>query len=262
MVRVISALTILPVVIGIIWFLPAWATFVLAQMVLLLSFREYMVLARGFGAAPYRLVTLVVMVATVTAAPQDLMGLILMVGMLALGVTSLMTARSGGQVLLDVSASVLPLLYIGVPLGTFVALRISVGREAVLLLLATIVVSDTAQYYGGRWLGRTPLAPVVSPKKTREGALFGVGAGMAFMLACAPRVFGSSPVFDRVVLGAVIVVLGIAGDLFESQLKRGAGLKDSSSLIPGHGGILDRLDSLFFAAPAFYLYLRLVGEFE
>ena len=262
MVRVLSALTILPVVIGTIWFLPEWATFVLAQIVLLLSFREYMVLARGFGAAPFGVVTLLVMVATVTAAPQELMGISLMVGMLALGLTCLMAGRSGSQVLLDMSASVFPLLYIGVPLGAFVALRISVGREAVLLLLVTIIVSDTAQYYGGRWLGRTPLAPIVSPKKTREGALFGVGAGMAFMLVCAPRVFGPSPVLDRVVLGAVIVVLGIAGDLFESQLKRGARLKDSSSLIPGHGGILDRLDSLFFAAPGFYLYLRLAGEFE
>ena len=230
MARVLSALALLPLVIGIIWFLPWWATLVLAEVVLLLAFREYAALATAYGASLSRGVTV-----------------------------SLATGRSGTQTLLDVASSLFPLLYLGLPIGALVAVQEFAGREAVVLLLATIMVSDTAQYYGGRWLGRTPLAPAISPKKTVEGALFGLAAGVALMttLAVVTPALDQSTVPQRALLGVALVGLGIAGDLFESQLKRGAGVKDASVLIPGHGGMLDRIDSLLFAAPGFYLFLQL-----
>jgi len=127
---------------------------------------------------------------------------------------------------------------------------------ATLLLIATVVVSDTAQYYSGRALGRRPLAPAISPKKTIEGAVGGLVAASVFMTFAGARVFPVARPVSLFLLGVAIVVLGIGGDLFESRLKRVAGIKDSSSLIPGHGGVLDRIDALLFATPAYYLYLQ------
>jgi phosphatidate cytidylyltransferase len=150
-------------------------------------------------------------------------------------------------------------VYIGIPLGMLAAVRELGGWRAAMLVLATVVVSDTAQYYSGRALGRRPLAPSISPKKTIEGALGGVVAGTLLMATAGRAVFPSSQPFVLVLLGAAVVVLGICGDLFESRLKRAANMKDSSSLIPGHGGVLDRVDALLFVAPAFYLFLRLSG---
>ena len=257
MARVLSALALLPLVIGTIWFLPWWATLVLAEVVLLLAFREYAALATAYGASLSRGVTVVGVAATVVAVAFDVTLVVLMASVLTIGVVSLATGRSGTQTLLDVASSLFPLLYLGLPIGALVAVQKFAGREAVLLLLATIMVSDTAQYYGGRWLGRTPLAPAISPKKTVEGALFGLAAGVALMLVIATPGLDRSTVPQRALLGVALVGLGIAGDLFESQLKRGAGVKDASVLIPGHGGMLDRIDSLLFAAPGFYLFLNL-----
>ena len=259
MPRVLSALVLLPLIIGTIWFLPALATLVLAEIILILAFREYAAIATAFGAKPFRGVTVVGVAATAAAVAFDVTGVVLMASGLTMGIVSVATSRRGSQMLLDVASSVFPILYLGLPIGALVALRVSAGREAVLLLLATIMVSDTAQYYGGRWLGRTPLAPAISPKKTVEGALFGLVAGLALMttLAVVTPVLDQSSVPQRALLGVAIVGLGIAGDLFESQLKRGAGVKDASALIPGHGGMLDRIDSLLFAAPGFYLFLQL-----
>lgn len=257
MARVLSALALLPLVIGTIWFLPWWATLVLAEVVLLLAFREYAALATAYGASLSRGVTVVGVAATAVAVAFDVTLVVLMASVLTIGVVSLATGRSGTQTLLDVASSLFPLLYLGLPIGALVAVQEFAGREAVLLLLATIMVSDTAQYYGGRWLGRTPLAPAISPKKTVEGALFGLAAGVALMLVIATPGLDRSTVPQRALLGVALVGLGIAGDLFESQLKRGAGVKDASVLIPGHGGMLDRIDSLLFAAPGFYLFLKL-----
>ena len=259
MARVLSALALLPLVIGTIWFLPWWATLVLAEVVLLLAFREYAALATAYGASLSHGVTVVGVAATAVAVAFDVTLVVLMASVLTIGIVSLATGRSGTQTLLDVASSLFPLLYLGLPIGALVAVQEFAGREAVLLLLATIMVSDTAQYYGGRWLGRTPLAPAISPKKTVEGAMFGLAAGVALMTAVAVAVPGleQSTVPQRALLGVALVGLGIAGDLFESQLKRGAGVKDASVLIPGHGGMLDRIDSLLFAAPGFYLFLRL-----
>ena len=234
MARVLSALALLPLVIGIIWFLPWWATLVLAEVVLLLAFREYAALATAYGASLSRGVTVVGVAATAVAVAFDVTLVVLMAAGLTIGIVSLATGRSGTQTLLDVASSLFPLLYLGLPIGALVAVQEFAGREAVLLLLATIMVSDTAQYYGGRWLGRTPLAPAISPKKTVEGALFGLAAGVALMLAVATPGLDRSTVPQRALLGVALVGLGIAGDLFESQLKRGAGVKDASVLIPGH----------------------------
>ena len=195
--------------------------------------------------------------ATAVAVAFDVTLVVLMAAGLTIGIVSLATGRRGSQMLLDVASSLFPLLYLGLPIGALVAVHKFAGREAVVLLLATIMVSDTAQYYGGRWLGRTPLAPAISPKKTVEGALFGLAAGVALMLVIATPGLDQSTVPQRALLGIALVGLGIAGDLFESQLKRGAGVKDASVLIPGHGGMLDRIDSLLFAAPGFYLFLKL-----
>ena len=121
-------------------------------------------------------------------------------------------------------------------------------------MIGLIVVSDSAQYYTGRAFGRTPLAPAISPKKTREGALGGLVAGTLFVVLVGQRfVAASTPAL--IGLGVGLVIAGICGDLFESRLKRASGVKDSSSIIPGHGGILDRIDALLFAAPVFYFFL-------
>jgi phosphatidate cytidylyltransferase len=159
----------------------------------------------------------------------------------------------------DAAVDLVAPIYIGAPLGMLVALQTLSGPKATLVVIATIVVSDTAQYYSGRAFGRRPLAPTISPKKTVEGAIGGVICGALFMAIALTFVFPSTPIVVRILLGLVIVFLGIAGDLFESRLKRVAGLKDSSTLIPGHGGVLDRIDALLFAIPVFY-YMVLQGR--
>ena len=128
-----------------------------------------------------------------------------------------------------------------------------------LLLLAVIVVSDSAQYYTGRAFGKRPLSPAISPKKTVEGAIGGVVFGTAAFAVGGSYLFGA-PFWALALLGAAISLLGIVGDLFESLLKRSAGVKDSSQLIPGHGGVLDRIDSWLFAAPVYYMFLPFLAR--
>ena len=155
----------------------------------------------------------------------------------------------------DAATELVATVYIGIPLGMLVAGQILAGWRATLVLMGTVVVSDSAQYYTGRAFGRRPLAPAISPKKTIEGAIGGVVFGVVFMIVAGPYVFPLLGVPALAALGAVVVMLGIFGDLFESALKRAAGVKDSSALIPGHGGVLDRIDALLFAIPAFYFML-------
>ena len=124
--------------------------------------------------------------------------------------------------------------------------------------MLTVIVSDTAQYYSGRAFGSRLLAPAISPKKTIEGAVGGFVAGALVLVVVGHWFLSDMPVAFRALLGASLVALGIAGDLFESMLKRSAGVKDSSALIPGHGGVLDRIDALLFAAPVYYVVMKYV----
>jgi phosphatidate cytidylyltransferase len=258
MTRVLSALVLLPIVVGTVWFLPPVATLVLALVAAALAFVEYATMARVLGARiPVGLIGAAVLAACASLG-SGYVGLevVLLTALIVVGAIAVGFGRPGPSVLLDASASLLPVVYIGLPLGALAAVRLIGGREAVLLLMATIVVSDSAQYYTGRALGRRPLAPAISPKKTVEGAVGGVVFGTAAMLVGGRWLFPEADPLIFTLVAASVVALGIVGDLFESLLKRSAGLKDSSSLIPGHGGVLDRIDSWLFAAPVFYVFVR------
>lgn len=258
MTRVLSALVLLPLVVGAVWFLPPLATLVLALIAAALAFHEYAVIVRALGVH----VPLAVTGAGVLAACAALGGglipveVVLMSAVIALASLAVASGQPGPAILRDVAASVLPIVYIGLPLGALAAIHVIGGREAVLLLMITIVVSDSAQYYTGRAFGRRPLAPSISPKKTLEGAIGGLIFGTAAMVTGGLWVFPGANPFLLVLTSASIAALGIVGDLFESLLKRSAGVKDSSHLIPGHGGVLDRIDSWLFAAPVFYVFAR------
>jgi phosphatidate cytidylyltransferase len=181
---------------------------------------------------------------------------VLMSAVVAAGGVTIAGWRGGRDALASASAALFPALYLGLPLGALLAVRETGGAQALLLLMLTVMVSDTAQYYCGRAFGRRLLAPAISPKKTVEGAAGGFFFGAIFLAVAGTWWLPGMAVWLRLSLGAVVVLLGIAGDLFESMLKRSAGLKDSSALIPGHGGILDRIDALLFAAPIYYVVLK------
>jgi len=126
------------------------------------------------------------------------------------------------------------------------------GPHWVLFLFALTAMADTGAYFAGKRWGRVKLAPRISPGKTREGVYGGL-AGCTLLALAAGLVFGLAPLplAVLVLLSVVTALFSVAGDLFESMLKRDVGLKDSSHLLPGHGGILDRVDSLTAAAPVF-----------
>lgn len=294
MTRVLSALVLLAVVIGTIWFLPGQATLLLALIAAVLAFREYCTIARALGVWVPGAIggTAVALVAyamwlgdrrsdgnlasfdgsafTFTSVWTDalepnMVALVLMSAFIVVGAISVARGRPGPGVLADAAATLFAPIYIGLPLGALAWVRAEKyavtawdGRAAVLLLLLVIVVSDSAQYYTGRAFGRRPLAPTISPKKTVEGAIGGVVFGTLAMAAGGRWVF-HSPIWMLALLGATISLLGIVGDLFESLLKRSAGVKDSSNLIPGHGGVLDRIDSWLFASPVYYVFVRFVA---
>jgi phosphatidate cytidylyltransferase len=259
MARVLSALVLLPLVAGAVWFLPPVATLVLAVVAAAVAFSEYAVLAGALGARIPRMIIGAAVVAACVSVGGGLFGTetILMSTLIVVGALAVAGGSPGPAVLRDSAASILPVVYIGLPLGAIAAVRaLPAGREAVLLLMLTIVISDSAQYYCGRAFGRRPLAPSISPKKTLEGAIGGLLFGTLAMTIGGRWVFPDAPLLLLVLVSACIPALGIVGDLFESLLKRSAGVKDSSNLIPGHGGVLDRIDGWLFAAPLYYAFIR------
>ena len=260
MTRILSGVALASLVGGAIWFLPAAAAVVLAGGVLLLAFVEYTGLAQAAGTTVARAPSGVATLATgasVALAPGALPVVAMAAGLL-IALTVLAESRREGA-LACAGAAAFPLLYLGLPIGALAAVAVEAGREAMLLLIVTVAASDVAQYYGGRSLGRRRLAPAVSPGKTVEGAVCGVvGAAVTFACVGAWWLPGlETPA--RVALGMTLAVAGMAGDLFESHLKRASGVKDSSALIPGHGGVLDRIDALLFAAPVYYAVVIFAG---
>jgi phosphatidate cytidylyltransferase len=273
LVRLISGVLLAAGFFTLVWFSNALVLLFVALAVGALALHEYFELMRPLGAVVPRLATVGATLAVLAVvpfpyvAPAGVMG----VGLVVIAIAAMVqqarlplgpAAHDGAPgstlpgFLFGALSGGFALLYIGVPLGALVSIHIFGGRGAVVLLVATIVISDSAQYYTGRAFGRHPLAPRLSPKKTIEGAVGGFVVAPLFLYFAGPYLIPVTTPLMIAPLGLVLVTCGIAGDLFESMIKRAADLKDSSALIPGHGGILDRIDALMFATPPFYLFVR------
>ncbi|NLC70061.1 MAG: phosphatidate cytidylyltransferase [Desulfuromonadaceae bacterium] len=150
-------------------------------------------------------------------------------------------------------------LYIPFLLGHLnLLVDLAAGRQWIFLTLMAIMVNDSAAYFVGSAFGRHRLYPAISPKKSWEGLVGGIAGSVAAVFFARAVFFPSLDLIDCLPLGLLLGVLGPVGDLFESMIKRSYGVKDSGFVIPGHGGLLDRLDSLLFSFPAVYYYAWLV----
>ena len=268
MTRVLSGAVLVAVAVAVVWFAHPLIFLAVAEALLVLAFVEYAKLAAAVGTPiPFAAACAATMATSVSVGATHwiddrLVGTgvgldaILISGFVALAASTLVAWKGERDALGRASAAVFPMLYLGLPIGSMVAIRADPGREALFLLMLTVMASDTAQYYTGRALGRRLLAPAISPKKTVEGAIGGFVFGALLLAVAGVWWLPGFPIGFRALLGVAIVALGIAGDLFESMLKRSAGVKDSSALIPGHGGVLDRIDALLFAAPVYYIVLK------
>ena len=266
MTRVLSGAVLLVIAVAVVWLAPDALFLLVAELLLILACREYVGLARATRLqVPAVLSTVATAAACATFTrlvanwPLAIsLDVVLLASFLMIGAYELVAWRPGTDALASAAAAALPLLYLGISLGSMVAIRERRGPQVLFLMMLTVFVSDSAQYYSGRAFGRHLLAPAISPKKTIEGAVGGFIFGAICLTAVGAWWLPGVPAAGRVVIGVAIVIAGIAGDLFESMLKRSAGVKDSSALIPGHGGILDRIDALLFAAPLYYIVLKYV----
>jgi len=161
--------------------------------------------------------------------------------------------------------NLLGIMYLGFSLYAAYIVRFAFGPHAglewTLLVLAVTWAGDTGALLGGKWFGRTQFAPKLSPHKTNEGAVFGLLAGVLAAVILHYLFFADLPLGQLIPAALLTGVFGQLGDLAESMLKRAAEVKESGHLIPGHGGLLDRIDSLLFAFPALCLYLQLIHSF-
>ena len=268
MSRLASAALLIAVVAGTIWWLPWWATVGLTVVAAGIGGGELANLAQHAGApVPKAFVTipaaLVALVVAVSARPQvglsdDALVVVLLAMTVGSGLLALVSGPPSAATLARVGILGLAPLYVGLPLGAIARAHMLFGPAAITWLIGVIAISDSAQYYSGRLFGIRKLAPLVSPAKTVEGAAGGFAAAAVGGAAFAAWGLVTMEPVVAALLALLLAGFGMCGDLFESLLKRAAGVKDSASIIPGHGGVLDRLDSYLFAGPVFYLFSRFV----
>jgi phosphatidate cytidylyltransferase len=152
-------------------------------------------------------------------------------------------------------------LYIGMLGGSLIRLRSDfpkVGPKLVFFLILVVWLGDAGAYYVGKQFGRRKLSPRISPKKTIEGLFGGIAVSIITAIVIRSTFFEEFPLLHAVIAGIILSIAGVIGDLAESMWKRSAAVKDSGTLIPGHGGFLDRFDSIFYTTPILYVYWVLI----
>lgn len=269
--RVAVALIGIPIVVGLAYAGGYALAFFLAMFAAVAAW-EFCAMNEGRGVASSRWLAALLGLGLVTlAAVVDSAAYPVWVGVLALVLVTPMVLRwpAESRPALAASVTLFAAFYTGGLLAFAVWLRqldASAGWRGAAILFMPIALTwlgDSAAYFVGRAIGRRRLAPNISPNKTWEGAIAGfltsVGAAVLFVELTRPAVGWTLPLAHIIALGAVISVGGQLGDLVESRFKRDCGVKDSSALLPGHGGFLDRIDSLLYAIPLAYAYLRTVG---
>ncbi len=259
--RILVAIVGLPVVLGVLW-LGGWWLFALVAVAACVAVHEYVTTARPLRplAPAVYLGVLLALLGAESGKVHWLLGGFVATFVLAFILNAAAETRAPTTV--AVGSTVLGSAWIGLGLGSLLVLREmhTEGRLIAFTVVVTVFVADTAAYLVGRLVGRHKLAPRLSPKKTWEGLIGGTIAGVFASFVCLYDTrdqYLSVP--QSLVLGVAVVAAAVVGDLFESALKRDLDVKDTGRLLGGHGGVLDRIDALLFAAPAAYFIVRAFG---
>jgi phosphatidate cytidylyltransferase len=283
LLRLATAAVLIPIVVALVWWAPAIILAGIAAVVTILALVEFLNLGERIGLRGFKLWTY--FCAALIFYAQFSLGRI-ETHALAGGVSMVRDAAGGtvsveaalmlflfGSVVLGLLTrrplhDVLPAIAIGSAALLFVVLPFSyivrldeiepVGRQLVLFTLVLVWAGDMLAYFVGKSLGRVPMAPALSPKKTWEGAMGNVLASMIVAVLFARWM--QTDILTLLVIAGVANIAGQAGDLIESAYKRGAAVKDSGGLLPGHGGMLDRIDSLILATPAVWILYQWLGR--
>ncbi|MFP4640748.1 MAG: phosphatidate cytidylyltransferase [Dehalococcoidia bacterium] len=273
--RLISATVFLPVIAASIWLGDIWFSLIIGAAALL-GFHEFRQLVSKKGQTPLLFPGLLLIAAIMYFAYRGeiysvwLLPVIVLLPLIWVVLRSLISHAGAEGAFGDWLWTLGGTIYVGWLLSFWILLRGNFGWEWTLLAILSTFAVDSMAYFTGRAWGRHPLAPGISPGKSCEGAAGGIITGVAVvvilsyllgLIEASPfsTVLGSQvEIWKVLVLGIVVGVFAQVGDLAESMLKRGAGVGESSTLIPGHGGILDRLDSLLFTGVLTYYYLYMV----
>ena len=183
------------------------------------------------------------------------------VALLAIPASYVFMKGSLDQALPSSAIAVMATLYIGMLGGSLIRLRGDFpgdGPKLIFFLLLVVWLGDAGAYYTGKTFGRHKLSPRISPKKTVEGLIGGIATSVITAVIIHFTFFPNFPLLHAIVAGMILSFSGVVGDLAESMWKRSADVKDSGTLLPGHGGFLDRFDSIFFTAPILYTYWSLI----
>ncbi|AQS59353.1 phosphatidate cytidylyltransferase [Desulforamulus ferrireducens] len=254
--RVLSALVGIPVIVLSAWY-GSWVLWLLVFGLFLLSAREMAVILKGLNLNPSVWLIQVGGLIIFTSAylyKDEYIGPTII--LLLIANLLMMAFQYPDRGPLDTFGNLTALLYLGNFIFFYLTRGLENGFVWLLLLLTATWASDTFAYFVGRAFGKHKLAPLLSPKKTVEGAIGGV-LGAALTALVFVQLVPGLPLWPVVLLGALIGLAALLGDLVESALKRQAGVKDSGNIIPGHGGMLDRFDSLLFTAPLVYYLVNL-----
>lgn len=264
---------LIPLVLCIVFLGPKWLFTLVTAGVATLAAWEFLGLARRSGANPPRIAVLVAILALFAGAFEFPDQTTAILGILSLSLLLYSTFfQPAAEVLGNASTSILCLLYVGMTLLTLPTLREETnGPSLVAFLLCAVWAGDIAALYVGKAFGRHKLAPKLSPNKTWEGTLGSVAGsllatgallGLAHLLSVqwdSARLSFPEDLWYWAILAVIVNIAAQAGDLAESALKRSVGVKDSGSLLPGHGGVLDRIDALLLAAPVLW-YAQVIHQ--
>jgi phosphatidate cytidylyltransferase len=291
--RIITALVLIPLVLLLILRAPIWLLAIVAGIVALLAIREFLVLTRRYGVEPFAVGTYIFtglfFAALAVLAQRGLQKIdfsfffIVVIAAILIAFAPfifLMTGlkRENLQAIYPAAAAaVFAFSYIAIPMGLLIDMQLASGTGAFLLIYLMLVVwsGDILAYFVGKSIGRHKMSPQVSPKKTWEGAAASVLASIGFgtllhhyslpisqwllsvhLLRDSGELWGPNraAMWQVILLSAVLNIAAQLGDLVESAIKRGADVKDSGAILPGHGGMLDRIDAMLFAAPVLWLF--------
>jgi phosphatidate cytidylyltransferase len=252
MKRVLTALVLIPVVLYLVIMAPSPVASAVIALVGIICYREYASIAEPaagkLGPAGYA--------AGIALLALDAHGVIFLTVVTLIAMSLAMRCEDLAQSLTHAGATLLGVIYI---FGTWKCAILLREQNEYWLLFALAInwVGDIAAYYVGKGIGRHHLAPRVSPAKTWEGSAGSIAASMLFGFFYLRNFFPETTIPAALALPAAANIAGQFGDLAESALKRGAGVKDSGAILPGHGGLLDRVDSTLFTLPVVYVYLLL-----